>query len=220
MELRFSAAKKNKDNMLLLLTYRPVLKEIVMLRKRLGIKRSSIGILEDIEDIEKRLTYEQQCDIVKTIKRVMDTYNVPENYARYIRSYILEGEVNAPLNNFAVQPFFPSLGEEAHENHLKIEVYAKLTKQEWEDLKREVGKLGRNLPGAFKPLKTLRLKLKHEDEARSVQKYNKSPDREYYLTYGEAQRSTEPQTMRENIRELKDLRKKRFGREKQDPFLP
>lgn len=209
---RFSAKKKNKDNMLLLLSHRPFRGDVQHIRELFGIppRGFAIGSAKAAE-WERTRDPKKVRSFGKEIRTIIDKYNLPENYERSIVSHIIYNSDTAPLNNFDVIPFSRAT-DPSMPRHITVNIYARLTKEEEQDLRDEVRRLAPNLPD-FKPLKDIEQKLDNEEKIRGAQEYAKRPDREYVPHAAEVLGGrTKAAQGREHLRELADHRKKRFGK--------
>jgi hypothetical protein len=215
---QFSASKKNLDNMLLFVSDPEVEKDVKHIRKIFAIPPDGFGSPAKYDqwmsglavEYGKMITHDER-DLSAFIRfmRAMSTLGkgLPENFARYLRDHVLYGETNAPLQNFAIVPTDGGL----EPGTLNVKIYATLTDEEWAELKKMVTLMGAHLP-KYRPLKDVERKLAREKKVRDIQEYNKQEDREYRATYGEAVGEGVAKQARENIRELTDLRKQRFGK--------
>lgn len=206
----FSAKKKNRDNMLLLISHIPFQKKIKKLRPKLDIENPSDMSIEDENKWNCGLTLDKANLLAKTVRNIINDYHLPDNYDHYIRRHILCDTKYAPLNNFGIIPFSREMDPSAS-RHITVDIYARLTKKEWLDLKRELNRMAKNLPD-FKPLKDIARKIENEKKIAERDELNKHRDkRERAFSLAEMNRRSVKKIYADK-RELQDLRKKRFGK--------
>jgi hypothetical protein len=206
----FSARKKNKDYMLLLVSHLPFQEDVAKIRSKMDIQKPFDMDSEEAAEWEQKWTYAKAAAFIRAVRKLIAKYGLPENFSEHVRSHIIYGSVTAPLNNFSVVPFSNDTNP-SESRHVIVHIFAKLAQKEEKDLKRELNRLAKNLP-SFKPLKDIEKKLDNEMKMRDIREYNKKKDREYKATYGEAVGKKSAKQAREHARELADHRKKRFGK--------
>lgn len=198
---RFSAHKKNINNIRLLISHPDFQKEIAAIRGAPIF--TSTGISADA-------TYDEIREFRNTVTKICSSWHVPKNYDRYIEEYIRVGEVRAPVNNFEVCPA-PDVIDPKEARYITINVYAKLTNPELEDLKKEVELLGKHLL-SFQLIKDIGEKIRSEEVIVTKDTHNAKAGKEDQLTVKEMKNKKEAKRISEHHRELKKHRLKRFGR--------
>ena len=146
---------------------------------------------------------------LRTPRLITREYGLPDNFTKHVRQHMLFGTVSAPLNNFDIGPF-PAEVPPNKITNFPVNIYATLTTEELQDLKKEQERMAKHLP-KYQPLKNVGRKIQNEQKIAECDAYNESEDREYHLTLAELDRRNAPQ-IHADIRELKELRKKRFGK--------
>ncbi len=144
-----------------------------------------------------------------------ETYNLPEHFAESIRRYILTGHISAPLNNFTGGEW-PAWTSPKEVRYIPIKIYAQLTDDELQDLKREIELMGRHLP-RLKPVKNLEQKITLEQWFTERTRLDEVAGREYVMSASEISKNVLGTTKKkkkvyEAARELKKMRTKRFGK--------
>lgn len=213
----FSARKKNKHYMLLLLSHPPFQADVVRIRKDIGVPEKAFETdSAEVVKWEETWTRAKRVGFAESMRKIISDYNLPENFAEYIKAHIIYGSEAAPLNNFAVTPFSRDT-DPSESRHAIVHIYAKLTQKEEKDLKRELNKLAKNLP-SFKPLKDIEKKLEREKKALEAKKVNAERwnKRDRRLSFGEIlgdKRGVRKEAKKasEDMRGLADHRKRRFG---------
>lgn len=198
---RLSAHKKNINNICLLVSNPDFQKEIAEIKKNPIL--TSTGISADA-------TYDEIREFRNTVTKICSSWHVPKNYDRYIEEYIRVGEVRAPVNNFEVCPA-PDAIDPKEARYITINVYAKLTNPELEDLKKEVELLGKHLL-SFQLIKDIGKKIRSEEVIVTRDTHNAKAGKEDQLTVKEMKNKKEAKRISEHHRELKKHRLKRFGR--------
>lgn len=143
-------------------------------------------------------------------------FNVPENFAEHIRQYIVRGTITAPSNNFSFGPY-PPWTTSREVGHLPVKIYAQLSNEELQDLKKEIEIFGDKLPKLLPLKKDINKKLTLEEWYSNRYKYDASEDKEYKISVAEIAENVignkkKGKQVYEAVRELKKLRRKRFGR--------
>lgn len=220
---RFSARKKNRDNMLLLVSDPAFKKLVADIRHSFeippeGFKTDSTydrwlsknaEIYEKLTDPEKR-SGSAFMGFMRTPRLVIEEYNLPEHYTEHIRKHILFGTITAPLNNFNIGPF----PIDVHPNkvrHIPVRIFGPLTDDEFADLKKEVNRMSRHLP-SYQPLKNVEGKITSEKKVAERDAQNSAHDHSGRPFSLAEMAEGEEKKVYADIRELKDLRKKRFGK--------
>lgn len=213
----FSARKKNKHYMLLLLSHPPFQSDVVRIRKDIGVPEKAFEIgSEQVVQWEQTWTRTKRVGFAEAMRQIISDYNLPENFAEYIKAHIIYGSEAAPLNNFAITPFSRDT-DPSESRHATVHIYAKLTQKEEKDLKRELNRLAKNLP-SFKPLQDIEKRLEREKRALEARKFNATRSkRDARMSYGEIlgdKRGARKEAKKasEDIRGMKDIRTKRFGK--------
>lgn len=151
--------------------------------------------------------------LTNTVNFIVNKFNLPLNYRNSIRRYILLNKLEAPYNNFVIGPY-TDIKKMSEVRFVPITIYARLTKEEIKDLKKEIELVGSQLP-EFKPLKNIDKKLEIEEWLKKENRFREASDEEYYLTAEEIADELfgtikKAKYIYEARRELKELRKKRF----------
>ena len=214
----FSAKKKNKDYMLLLVTDPSFRKEVAKLREEFNIPlRGFKEYSTEAAEWGQTERIMRAKEFAKEMRRIVSDYSLPDNFGRFVEKHILYGTADAPLRNFAVIPFSRET-DPSESRHVKVEIYARLTKEEIKELREEVDRIGGDLPD-FRELKDLEKRLEREKEALEVQDLNANRlnEGDSRMTYGEALgdkygKRKEGEKAREDLRGLEDHRVKRFGK--------
>jgi len=183
--------------------------------KEISDKLKSEEINRDIANKRSRLLF-QKIPINYLTDRVdfiIDKFYLPLNYKNSVRQYILLNKLNAPYNNFSVGPYI-DVKKISEARFVPITIYARLTKEEIKDLKKEIDLVGKNL-SEFKPLQNIDKKLEIEDWLKKENRQRSSYDEEYTLTVKEMAEDKFGSTKKakkiyEAKRALQNLRKKRF----------
>ena len=144
-----------------------------------------------------------------------EKYNLPEHFAENIRGYILTGSISAPLNNFTGGEL-PAWTLPKEVRYISLKIYAQLTDDELQDLKREIKLMGKHLP-TLKPVKNLEQKLTLEQWFTERTRLDEVTGKEYVMSVGEISENLlgtkkKKKKVYEATRELKKIRSKRFGK--------
>ncbi len=200
---RFSARKKNLDHMFLLETMIPFKAEVEALRDKFGIMENGRNIpgshAKWMDHVAPRIQ-----EYIRAVNALVEKYNLPQNFAPYVKRYVEEGLRGAPLNNFDITPVgYPAKA-------LSVNVYTKLTQKELEDMIVEIKRMNEALPsfGAIKNIEELAETEYYYEECES---YNRSELREYTLTIKEQDKRNADRHY-ENMRTLRKKREERFGK--------
>lgn len=150
----------------------------------------------------------------QTCKYLVEKFNLPGNFDYYIHQYILFNIVGAPPSNFVIGPF--ELTTPLSEvRQVTVTVFAKLTDEELKQLKKEVNRFGKNLP-KFKKLKDIDKKLDFEQWLANREQYDPSTDTRHIVSRTEIAEDifghSNPKKAYEALRELREIRSKRFGK--------
>lgn len=197
----FPAHRKNKDHMELLISA-PLFQEKVA-----EIRNKYQSSLEDLGD-------KIVCDVTPQfndeVTKLCERFRLTKNFDQHVERYILEGSASAPLTNYKVGIGRKEAGFE-NQRYLTVEIYSVLTDAELTQFKDELQNFKAKIP-TFQPIKDLKWKLESERLLDKCAELNTNPDKEYKFTI----RSMKGSKLRakeayEHRRELKDLRKKRFG---------
>lgn len=200
---KFSAHKKNIDNMRLLVSDPDFQKEIAEIRKNPILTSTGISTTASYDEIQ---------EFRNAVTKICKSFGVPKNYDRYIEEYIHEEEIHAPLNNFDVCPS-PDALDPREARYITINVYAKLTNPELEDLKKEVELLGNKLI-SFQPIKDIGKKIRSEQVIATKNAHNATADKGDRLTVKEMKNKKTAKRISEDHRELEKHRVKRFGKKR------
>lgn len=205
---RFSARKKNKDLMKLLLSTDSFQKEVKEFRTKFEIDEGGNRAKGKQWEWEARMVMGMP-EYFPELNKLIRSYHLPEHFDRNVRIYIEQGFVSFPIDNFTITPSgFPTYS-------LKLNTYAKLSNKERQDAFDMMDRMGEHLPsvGTIKNLDEL---LKSERIYEDCEAYNKSELREYRATVKEYAESAEevrsPKTLYEHKRMLDEHRKTKFGK--------
>lgn len=199
---RFSARKKNRDHMMLLLSMDTFQKEVAEFRDYIGIKPK--GNKSDEQEKWLASIAWQINEYVRAVNTLIRSYQLPEHYHRHVRDYIETGLVSWPVNNFTVIP--AGYAEQA----AVVKVSTDLTQDEAEDVSAELKHLGGGLP-SYGTIKNLDEMLKSEELYKVRDEFNQNDRREYVLTVKEQDKWGADQHY-EHKRTLDEQRMKRFGK--------
>lgn len=149
-----------------------------------------------------------------TCRYLTEKYRIPANFSDSMYRYILFNQISIPLNNFAIGPF-PDLKLPHERRDIPVTIYSQLTDEELQDLKREIELVGKRLL-KFKPLKDIDKKLSIEEWFKNRARFDEVEKVEYKMSADEISENLlgskrKKKRVYEAVRELKDLRKKRFG---------
>ncbi len=187
-----SARQKNSDYWKLLISDKDFQRKVSGIRNEFNIQKDGTFDFTKMEEYAKSVT---------GLCRLM---HLPTNFDTYVSRYILQGLSHFPITNFNV------VVDEKTSSEVTIKVYTKLTEAECADLRRETDKIS-DLP-SFQPIKDLDKKLHREKAYEEVAKFNEDPHKEYIQTVSEYLGKGVAKRAYENLRELRDHRKKRFGK--------
>jgi hypothetical protein len=206
---RFSARKKNKDLMRLLLSTESFQKEVKEFRTKFEIAEDGNRAQGEQERWTAHIIPRMNEYFAELEKLTRSYRHLPKHFDRHVRQYIEQGFVSWPANNFDITP----VGWPAHS--LKLNVHAKLPNKEREDAFEMLDRMGEHLPsvGTIKNLDEL---LKSERIYDDCEAYNQSKDREYRATVREYAESAEEETstkaLYEHKRMLDEHRKTKLGK--------
>lgn len=149
-------------------------------------------------------------------KFLCDKYHVPKNYSDYVQRYMIFGIVNAPPNNFTLGPWTDGSLLPWESTYVPINIYSRLTDEEWRDLRREVERMGKKLP-SFQPLKNIETKITIEQWFNDREKTDLVEMTTYKMRAAEIAKELlgdekDAPKVYEAVREVRELRKKRFGK--------
>ena len=149
-------------------------------------------------------------------KFLAQKYRLAENFEYSIKQYLTHGNVFAPPTNFSFGPY-PGEVPLRNLNYIPIRLYSRLTESELADLKRQVEIVGRHMP-RHQPVKDIDKKL-------TIEKWYQNRSEEYDYALGQSFKTTasdiaqqafgsakKKDKVYEAVRELEDMRKKRFGK--------
>jgi len=150
----------------------------------------------------------------QTCKYLVEKFNLPGNFDYYIHQYILFNIVGAPPRNFVIGPF--ELTTPLSEvRQVTVTIYAKLTDDELKWLKEEINRFGKKLP-KFNKLKDIDKKLNFEQWLANPEQYDPVTNTKYKMSRSEIAENIfgdgDPKKAYESLRELKEIRRKRFGK--------
>lgn len=148
-----------------------------------------------------------------------EKYKVPENFNESIKHYLMFGIVEAPPLNYSFSQHLegPKL---RHARYISVNVFAQLTKDEAVGLAKWIKIMGDELP-QYKPLKDIERKL-------TIEQWYRKRHRDFDHATGQMFKTTasdiaqevlgsskKKREVYEAVREIRDLRKKRFGKSKE-----
>ena len=158
--------------------------------------------------------------LTDSVEFLTEKFNLPLHYDNLLRNYIISGTLNPiymPLNNFTVGPF-PGSVLLRDVRYVPIKIYAKLTDAELLDIKKAVNDFNKNLP-QFQPLKNIDDKLTLEEWFLNRERFDEVKQKKYKMKAEEIaeevfRRSDKKSKKKiyDDIKELKELREKRFGK--------
>lgn len=197
----FPAHRKNMDHMNLLVSTPLFQEEVAKIRTK---HQSSL------EDIGDKVAHDVIPQFADDVTKLCEMFRLTKNFDQYVERYILDGSVSAPLTNYKVGIGRKEAGFE-NQRYLTVEIYSILTDAELSQFKDELKNFKAKLP-AFQPIKDLKRKLESEGLLDECKKLNANPKKEYKFTI-KSMRGSEWRAKEayEHRRELKDLRKTRFG---------
>jgi hypothetical protein len=175
-----------------------------------------IGLRESME-LEKKLNDRMPLNYFGTVaKNVCKKFNLPNHFAEFVQKYILTNEIDAPQHNYAGGEYEPwQLPWEA--GFLPINIYTRLTKDEWEELKHYVDDRAKawNLPRHSRIPKID--KYVEAEQILEEKQIDHVTGKEYELTHAEAADVlfgdvAKKDKVRDMIRKLGKLQKIRFTR--------
>jgi hypothetical protein len=187
-----SARGKNLDNIRLFLTYKKVRTEISNIRKEFKVTPDGMFDFNRMPEYAMRVT------------ELCRYHRLPDNFDKYVSKYILCGKISAPMTNFNLIPKLDN------NEGVDIRIFTKLTIDECKDLAKEL-EIVTGLT-SYQPLKNITKKLQSEDLYTEVKRQNQNPDKEYTQTIKEMSGRRRAKIAYENMRELRELREKRFGK--------
>lgn len=154
-----------------------------------------------------------------TVDFIVGQFRLPMHYAEHIRTYILFGGIGFPNSNFSVGPWEANDGESLFDRkYLPITIYAKLTKKDIMELKKTMdGIFGKNLP-KYDHIPKIDELLVLSDWADYKERFDEMTQTPYKIGAREiAENVLKKPRARQKVydakRQLKTLRKKRFGTE-------
>lgn len=152
------------------------------------------------------------------INNMVKEHSLPENYKRGIEHYIFFGDIRVS----PTLPFSLGYGKDIKDqNIITVKIYRKLTDKDLVELKKYVNKyLGENLPPIIKPIKNLDGKIAVERLFINRYRVDEVEQKDYKLSAKEIAQEANDETggkIKEHEiydipRQLKNLRKKRFGK--------
>lgn len=98
--------------------------------------------------------------LTQSIEKLIEKYNIPENYKNIIRNYIFFGTIDSvPVLPFTIQ-YERDLKKK---KTVKIDVYEKLTDEDLKELKLHVNKYFGQYLSDFRPIKNIEAKIKAKE---------------------------------------------------------
>ncbi len=206
---RFSARKKNKDLMALLLSTESFQKEVKEFRIKFNIVKDGNSAKGEQERWVAQMIPRVH-EYLKELEQLIRSYNrLPKHFDRHVRDYIEQGLISWPVNNFDIIP--PRYADQVSSPN----TYAQLTQKEGEDLLAELKRTGEGLP-CVGPIKNLDELLRSEWIYSDCKAYNQNKLREYRATVREYAESAEeemsPRVLYEHKRMLDEHRKTKLGK--------
>ncbi len=182
-----SARQKNLDHMKLLISDPDFHAEVLKIRKKYP------------KDYNKATAcYASEVTQLCRVKKL------PRNFDYYVHQYIAYDIIRAPMTNYNIIPSQDTSFE------ADVKIYTNLTEPEFKDLQMEVSSI--KTLSSFQPLKNIDRRIEDEKVYAEVKKQNENPDKEYIQTVAEFKGKHRAKKIYENARELKELRKNRFGK--------
>ena len=143
---------------------------------------------------------------------IIKKFNLPENYGKHIRDYLLLGKIDAPFKNYSLGPFSKKIPLSQY-NHVPVTVYAKLIDKDLKEMKKSVNSFGEKFLQNYEPLKDIDRNTKLE-ESYKTREYSDESD-SYKISLRELaeehlRSSKKEKDVYETVRKLRILRNKRF----------
>ncbi len=154
-------------------------------------------------------------------------FNAPEHFGWFIQQYILNGSINAPMSSFQGGAWPPG-ARSKDMRYVPVNVYAQLTDEDFEELKRYLTYWGKRRLAKFNPIKDIDNKLTIEQWVMGDRDHwdhaeNNERGAYYHTTLDELAKTAIEQKLikgkpdgkriAEAARLLQELRDKRFGKE-------
>lgn len=152
-----------------------------------------------------------------TIDLVINKFNLPINFSKCLWEYIVSNKVSAPSVNFdiCIDPLPMGMKSISDMPYMNIRIYAKLTNKELRMIKKETeGILGKRLP-KYNEIKKIDEEMQLEEWNRNKEKLEIVEQKTYKMTAREIAANVlgndNTQEVYDNLRVMKNLRKKKFG---------
>jgi hypothetical protein len=149
--------------------------------------------------------------LTRKIRRIVKEFNLPANYYSSIHHYIIFNEISIPIIPFMeiIEP-----GQNKTQKSVTIQFFMKLTDADLKHLKHYINNLaGKDLP-SLNPLKDIDTKIEIEESYKDKEKFNEGEQEYYTMSAKEISKNiskkVKPEQVYEAVRELRDLRQKRF----------
>jgi hypothetical protein len=146
-----------------------------------------------------------------------DKFNLPENYADFIRGYVLDGRITARTSNFSIMPFHKDKSGRTV-RYLTVEIYARPTDRDLADLKWQIDLIIKNKLPKYQELRDVDEKLTLEKWVENRVKRDEINGINYRMTNGEIAKNLfgskkKAKKVNDTYRSIKKLRKRRFGKQ-------
>lgn len=149
-------------------------------------------------------------------KFLAEKYRLPDNFVEAVRLYFTHGLITAPPVNFSFGPYEGARPFKEY-GFIPVKIYARLTQKELAELGKEIELMGEHMP-RYQPLKDIDRKLKLEDSyLKRADDFDHATGQSFKTTAADiAQVELGSKTKRNQVyeaqRELKNMRKKLFGK--------
>ncbi len=174
--------------------------------------------LELNKKLHDRLPLNYFSSIAKSLAK---RFNIPNHFKESIQRYILSHKIDAPQHNYAGGLY--EAGEKPWEaGYIPINIYTRLTKDEWEELKNYVDSMAKKwLPKHPKILKIDEY-IKVEKVFNDRKKQSNTDEPGYSMTWAEISETalgnkSEGSKARDMVRKIERLRKARLTRPERGP---
>lgn len=154
-------------------------------------------------------------------KLLTKKFNIPNHFKESIQRFILSNKIDAPQHNYA-GGFFEAWEKPWEAGYIPINIYTRLTKDEWEELKNYVDNLAKRWLPKHPKIPKIDDYVKVEKVYSDRKRQNNDSDESYVMTWAEISETafgdkTEGSKARDMVRKIERLRKARLTRPDRGP---
>lgn len=176
----------------------------------------------EFQDLNKKLHDRMPLNYFSSVAKLLaKRFNIPNHFKESMQRYILTGKIDAPQHNYA-GGFFEAWEKPWEAGYIPINIYTRLTKDEWEELKNYVDNLAKRWLPKHSKIPKIDDYIKVEKVYAGRKRQNNDDDQTYLMTWAEISETafgdkTDGDKARDMVRKIENLRKTRLTRPDRGP---